>query len=241
MMLPFRITDMHSHILPGLDDGSKSMEETISALKTAEKQGISRILVTPHLHPGRYMTDADRIYRKLDEVRTEIEKNEIQIQLFPGQECCYYSGLVRKLKSGEALTLAGSRYVLTEFEPQCRFQDMFNAVQELLFAGYQPVLAHFERYECMEKQENRKAIREQGVLMQMNFDTIQKGGFIFGNPWRKAVKNGEVDLFGSDCHGTHFRPLKLERSLDWLEETLSPEELSRILEDNVTKVLHRCV
>ena len=111
------IVDMHCHVLPGVDDGPKRMEDSIAVLREAARQGIDTMIVTPHFHPGRYKVYFDQIRDGLKAVRAELARLNIPVRLLPGQECYYYSGLLAELEAGRVLTMAGSQYVLVEFDP----------------------------------------------------------------------------------------------------------------------------
>lgn len=234
------ITDIHCHLLPGLDDGSQSMEETIAALKEAKRQNIHAMIMTPHYFPEYYTPERRQIRQTLAAVRDECMRHQINIHLYPGQECYYYSGLVEKLKSGEVLTLAESNYVLVEFDPGCTFSYMRFGLQELQNAGYRPILAHFERYECLTNEANLITLKRRGIMLQMNFSRLQMRDTLFRkNPWRKLMQEDIVDFLGSDTHGTHFRPLHVSDTYRWLETGLSTEQQHRILETNIKKIIMR--
>ena len=141
------ICDMHCHILPKLDDGSKSVDETIQAIEEGVRQGIRTMIATPHFYPGRYEADVQTILQKVENIQLICQEQNLPVRLYAGQECFYYSGLLEQLKEGRALTLAGSRYVLVEFSPDCIYSQLFYGLSELIRGGYLPVLAHFERYE----------------------------------------------------------------------------------------------
>lgn len=232
------IVDIHSHILPGLDDGCRNMEETVRTLQEAAKQQINRIIVTPHYHPDRYMVPAPLVLKTLDDVRRECENRNLKIELYPGQECYYYTGLAEQLNTGNALTLAGSKYVLVEFEPGCLFHYLLGGLRDLHQNGYIPILAHFERYRCLQKKENLRMLKEYGFLLQMNFDTLlYRDRFFCKKSWKMMVKSGIVDFLGSDCHGMDFRPLCVSDGYEWMNTNLSRGQCKRILEDNVQKIL----
>lgn len=234
----YRITDTHCHILPGLDDGSLNMEETIQVLREAERQQVGRMIVTPHFFPGKYEVDANQILENLDHVRNICIRQGLHIELYAGQECYYFSELTKLLDKGRVLTLAGSRYVLVEFDWNCPYSLLKQGLGELRGSGYTPVLAHFERYRCLRKEERLAEVRGRGCLLQMNFDTLlSRGGLFHRNPWRELVKMGMVDLLGSDCHGTHFRPLRIDRAMKWLSQQTDEHLLRRMLEINANKIL----
>lgn len=233
------IVDMHCHVLPGVDDGAGSMDETVKLLKEAVRQGIQAMIVTPHFHPGRYKVYSDQIRESLRAVEREIIRHNIPIELYAGQECYYFSGLVRELEKGEVLTMAGSQYVLVEFDPEVMYSRIQQAVQDLTFNGYKPIIAHYERYQCLNgKMDRLEQLRHTGAMLQINFDRLVTRDTLFKrNPWRKLFKEGYVDFLGSDTHGMSFRPLHVDEAVDWIETDVRPELARRVLERNIRKIL----
>lgn len=233
-----KITDMHSHILPGLDDGAKTIEETLFVLEEAQRQNVGRIIVTPHFHPEHYPLSGTQVRETLQRVQQACAERGISVELYAGQECFYHTGLLKDLEEGKALTLADSRYVLVEFDPQCPYFYLLRGLQELIRHGYFPILAHYERYACLSEEEQLEELKWQGVLLQLNFDTLRRHGRWFrGNPFQKDLKAGFVDYLGSDCHGTKFRPLRIREACRWLEKHLSEEWLEKILHINIERIL----
>lgn len=236
----YEICDMHCHILPGIDDGAADMEETIRTLEEAVRQQVCRMIVTPHYYPGRYEAESCYILELMDRVQQVCRDYHLPVTLYPGNECFYFSGLVGLLDSGRVLTLAGSRYVLVEFDPLCMYQYMISGLQELIFAGYRPVLAHFERYSCLQQEEHLLRLKREGVLLQMNFEPLRRrDGFFRKNCWRNLVRDGLVDYLGSDCHGTHFRPLHAQEVISWLYRDVDPCISQNILQKNIKNILER--
>lgn len=232
-----QITDMHCHILPGLDDGSKSMEETMEALREASRQGITSVIATPHYYPGRYEPDAGEVLHAWRQVKQQLQLEGIPVSLYPGQECFYYSGLLEQLEEGEVLTLARSLYVLVEFDPECPYLQILQGLTELQQGGYYPVLAHFERYRCLRDTDRLYDLRRRGILLQMNFDTLLLRDSIFHrNPWRRLAAEGVVDFFGSDCHGIHFRPYRVEEACSWMEGHIPPGVLQHTMQSNIQNI-----
>ncbi len=233
------ITDMHCHILPGLDDGSQSMEETIATLREAARQGIDRMIVTPHFHPERYMVYGPDILSSLEQVNEAVREAGIDIALYPGQECYYYSGLTEMLERGEALTLCGTRFVLVEFDPSVPWTFLLNGIRNLRQEGYIPVIAHFERYECLNEEKRLDELHKHQYLLQMNYDTLLLRGGLFGDShWQKLLKKGYVDFLGSDTHGTHFRPLHVDAAVRWLQKKADPQLVRRIIRDNFDRIIY---
>ena len=232
------ITDMHCHILPGLDDGSLTMEETLDTLREAKRQQIDRLIVTPHFHPQRYVVKAGDIHHAVRLVREACAQEGIGIAMYEWQECYYYSGLVEQLDTGQALTLCGTRFVLVEFDPDVPYSFLQNGLHTLRQSGYVPIIAHFERYECLYNERHFAEIRHQQFLLQMNFDTLLGRRGLFGESrWQKLVRKGMVDYLGSDCHGTHFRPLQVDKAMRWIEKKVDPSVQTRMLKSNVDRII----
>ena len=229
------VVDMHCHILPGVDDGPETMEETMAVLREAQRQGIGAMIVTPHFHPGRYMVTAGRVMEVLRRVRLRMAEEGLNIRLIPGQECYYFSGLIDELEAGNVLTMAGTRIVLVEFETETQFSTISHAVRELCDSGYRPIVAHFERYRCLYQRKDRlEGLRNSGALLQLNFDRlVDRGNILHPNGWRKLLKEGYVDFLGSDTHGMKLRPLHVGQAVEWLNKGVQPELRKRILNDNI--------
>ena len=233
------IWDIHCHILPGVDDGSQTMTESLEAIDAAVSQGIRHFLVTPHFHPGRYMVYAETVRVTLGQLARACIESGRNVTFFPGQECYYFSGLKELLRNGEVLTLAGGRYVLLEFDPYVPFNYMKQGFRDLQSAGYRIVLAHFERYKCLREEGRLKELKQQDILLQMNYDMLlEKDGVFRKNIWRRYVQDGTVDLLGSDTHGTHFRPIHASEAFQWLESSVDRETINRILYRNVDRILN---
>lgn len=229
------ITDMHCHVLPGVDDGPSTIEESIAVLREAKRQGVSAMIVTPHFHPGRYMVSAHQVHQTIEWVREELADKGIDIRLIPGQECYYYSGLLRELDAGNVLTMGGTEYVLVEFEPSVLYSIIQHAVRELFGSGYRPIVAHYERYQCLNGREDRlEELRSQGAMLQINFDRLlDKEGFFRRNQWRRLLREGFVDFLGSDTHGMGFRPLHIKQAVAWMRAEVDPKLTHVILERNI--------
>jgi protein-tyrosine phosphatase len=229
---------MHCHVLPGVDDGPKTMDETEAVLNEAVRQGISTMIVTPHYHPDRYMVSREQIGHALTSVRRMCAEKGIKITLLPGQECLWHSDLIEALNTGNALTLNGTRYVLIEFMPWTIFRDIYDAVSVLEMNGYIPVIAHFERYECLFKRTDRLAeLKNAGALLQLNFDRLlDKENLFRKNIWKRLLYDGYVDFLGSDTHGINFRPLHVEEAVENVSSSVDLEILDRVLSQNIAKL-----
>ena len=234
------IVDMHCHVLPGVDDGPETVEDSMLVLREAARQNVTTMIVTPHFHPARYQVYASQIVDGIQCLEEKIQQAGLPIRLLTGQECYYYSDLIRLLDAGEVLTMAGTRYVLTEFDPNVIFLGLRSAVRDLTSHGYYPIIAHYERYRCLKDDKERlMQLRYDGAMLQMNFDTLlAKDGFFHKNPWRRLLSEGYVDFLGSDTHGMDFRPPHIDRVVQWMREELDPGLSDRILNRNIQLLLN---
>lgn len=230
---------MHCHVLPGVDDGPATMEDALAILREAARQGIDRMIVTPHYHPGRFAVPAPKVREALEQVREALDKNGIRIDLIPGQECYYFSDLVRELDRGNALTMAGSSYVMVEYEPNVLYSVIQHSLRELICSGYRPIIAHYERYRCLAGRiERLEELRANGAMLQLNFDRLlDRDSILRRNPWRRQFREGFVDFLGSDTHGMGFRPLHVDQALSWIEREADPELARMVLGTNIDMLI----
>ena len=195
--IPERITDYHSHILPGVDDGVRTMEESLSILEGLEEIGITDLWLTPHIMEDIPNTTEDLKQR----FSVLVEKNPTKIRLNLAAEYMMDALFEERLQKGDLLPLGkDGNHLLVEtsyFNPP---MDLYGILEKVRVKGYYPVLAHPERYVYMEKKDY-KHLKEMGVLLQMNVGSIGK---VYGKEvYRKAkwmLRKGMYSLFGSDLH-----------------------------------------
>ena len=173
--------DIHSHILPGVDDGSSSMKESMRMLELARKQGVVGVFATSHYSKAFPNRNPRRLLEVCKELslreRKRAEKAEGEdkrrVHIWPGQEVFYSNEVVDLLLDGKILTLAGSDYVLTEFLPGVSYSQITKAVQELTRVGFRPVIAHAERYQTLRSSDSKVTeLIDQGAYIQLNYRSI---------------------------------------------------------------------
>lgn len=196
------LIDIHSHILPGVDDGSDSFEKSMRMLKYAADDGISEIILTPHNKPGHRHVHFSKMTCEAEKLQELMAKESIEINLYLGSELYYRSGLLEEIENDMSATLAGSRYVLLEFNPLEDYDYIRNGCYSLLMGGYYPILAHAERYQnvCAKKRAIDELI-EMGCYIQVN------AGSVMGKAGRKTkrftgdmLKRRQVHFIASDAH-----------------------------------------
>ncbi len=203
-----RITDVHAHILSGIDDGARNFEQSKRMLDIAYTEGISKIITTPHFMPERSNASKEMIKEKLDRLQRYSDEQGYGICLFSGQEIYYHEEVPELLEEGKIYTLADSGYVLVEFSPMDDFRYIRNAMASIQSVGFKPIIAHVERYECICEKTFKRIIelRDMGVLIQVNMSSVE------GKMGRKTqkfilsmMKNQYVDLLGTDAHSDGSR------------------------------------
>lgn len=233
------LTDIHCHVLPGMDDGASDMKESIHMLQMAAAQGIREVIATPHYSPAFPNDDPQRIIQLCREVeglaRSRLKR---EVRVWPGQEILYGKDTAELLDSGKLLTMAGSRYVLIEFMPAVPFSYIFGAVRELSLHGYRPIIAHAERYACLSGKGRPEELKTQGACIQMNYRHI--GGKWYSSSVRRRremLRRRIVDFLGTDMHNTAARKPETEEALNWMKSHLNPAYIARITSRNQRKVL----
>ena len=237
--MPDRIVDIHCHILPALDDGSRDMQETIGMLRTAADTGITDMIATPHFKAGRHNASRETILARLSEVQEEAERQGIRIRLYAGNEVLYYSGLEEALDTGRICTMNQSRYVLIEFLPAEPFRTIRNAMDQVLGIGYCPILAHAERYECILKNwKEAGELHSMGVEIQVNAASVAgQAGWPAGRLTRRLLDQELVDYIGTDAHGDRSRTPDLRKCCQKLAARYEITYIEKILCGNAMKLL----
>jgi len=224
--------DVHSHLIPGIDDGAQTIDQTIGMLIKFHDLGMKRLVTTPHIMSDLYRNTPESILEGLKLVREQIELHNIDVKLDAAAEYFYDEFLIEKVKKKELLTF-GENLVLFEFS----FSTEPFQIGELIFAmktnGYQPVLAHFERYPYYFSQPEKQVeeLKNKGVKLQMNLNSLTGH---YGPQVRKQaelmVDNGWVDMVGSDCHRIeHLHILEKNLNLHYFHKLKNLPLLNRTL------------
>ena len=231
--------DIHSHVLPGVDDGARDWDMCLEMLKKSAQSGVNALIATPHYVPFRPGVPAEKIKELCQEAKEKLYTNMgITMDIYAGHEIYYSVGAIDRLKKGEALTLADGRCILVEFEPNVSYAVVSRAVKEFRAEGYVPVLAHVERYFCLQRKGRMEELEEAGALFQMNVGAFQGGVLDRESRWaKKLLLNGSIDFLASDMHNLEGRPPIAEEQLDWIQNKLSPEYQKRLLGDNAKHLL----
>lgn len=215
--------DMHSHLIPGIDDGSKSLDDTIGMLTKFKELGYSKIITTPHIMSDFYKNTPETILGGLEEVRAELKRINLDIELEAAAEYFYDETFVERLAKDDFLTFGKEKYVLIEFafssEPRGYDEFFF----DMLMKDYRPVIAHFERYIFLHGSiDKAREWREKGIQIQLNLNSLSGH---YGPSVKKQaemlVDSGQIDFIASDCHRIdHLNQIDELRTNEYLHKVL---------------------
>lgn len=194
-------TDVHSHFIPGIDDGAKTMNDTLELLQAMQDFGYKKVITTPHVMSDYYRNTPEIILRGLEQVREAAVKKGLTIQIDAAAEYYLDFDFEEKIRKKELLTF-GKNYVLFEMPFVGEPQNLSRAVFEMQMAGYKPVLAHVERYTFWHNDfEKVQNIYDKGVLLQLNLNSLSGH---YSIPTKKVAEKvidlNMISLVGTDCH-----------------------------------------
>jgi protein-tyrosine phosphatase len=193
--------DIHSHLIPGIDDGSQTMDETIAMLAKFQSLGYKKVITTPHVMSDSFPNTSENILAGLEDVRAEIKKVGLTIEIDAAAEYYFDETFVAKIKAKDLLTF-GDNYVLLEFAFHSPPQYIDQMFFELQSRGYRPVVAHFERYMYyLGKIDRAIEWRQKGINIQININSLSGHyGPDIKKQAERLIDAGEFDFIGTDCH-----------------------------------------
>lgn len=234
--------DIHTHILFNVDDGSDTINESVALIKSAEKAGVTHIILTPH-YTGSSLDDYknENVDENFKELSEEVNKRNINVKLFLGNEVAIYSNVYETLNDVKVKTLANSRYMLIEFPMQSNVGYCLNTIYEMKVRNIIPIIAHPERCECFKKDITlvEKAI-EEGALIQVNL------GSFFGDYGLKSkriakvlLKRNQIHFIATDNHHIiNNKYTVLEERLCKLSWRIGEAKLQKLTRENQEKILN---
>jgi protein-tyrosine phosphatase len=194
-------TDVHSHFIPGIDDGAKTIEESLQMIEELENLGYKKIVTTPHVMSDFYKNTPEIILSGLEKVRTALKEKGSSIELFAAAEYNVDSDFEALIEQKKLLTF-GDNYVLFELPFFTEPANMSKCVFKMQTLDYKPILAHVERYPFWHNNPDKLyELRDKNLLFQLNINSLT--GF-YGPEVKKMaewmVDNNMVELLGTDCH-----------------------------------------
>lgn len=235
-----KIFDMHCHILPQVDDGASSIEQAINMLKMAYEDGVRGIVVTPHYHIGRVLSDINKCRQQLERLKQEIDNMGLDMDIYLGNEIYYCTDMMDYISEGKAVTMADSSYVLLEFSTSVSKSTLYKAVSDAIIEGYVPIIAHVERYAVMTN--NIKECIElvnQGALLQVNADSVLGvNGTKIKKYIKKLMKKKIISFVASDAHDDEHRTPRLKECYMYVQKKFGQDYARKIFYDNQNELIN---
>ncbi len=222
--------DFHSHIIPNIDDGSRSIEETFNLLKEAKEAGFEAIILTSHYIENYYETNVPERDMWVKAISDNLRNKGIDIDLYLGNEIYMSDNMMELLIDGKASTINNSCYVLFEMPLNVEPMNLYDVIYSLQENKLIPVLAHPERYKFIQKEpELVYDLIEKGVLMQANYGSIlgqygDKAEIIV----RKFFESNMIHFLGSDVHRPNTIYKKIPQALEEIEEIVGKQKLEEL-------------
>ena len=233
--------DIHSHILYGIDDGSKSLEESIEIIKEHIKMGFTDIAVTPHyIENSKYITNNEEKENILKTLKNELKKQNIKINLYIGNEVYINNNIEELLNQNEISTINNTKYLLIELPMQNKIKNISEIIYELRIKGIIPIIAHPERYEYVQKDINYvDKLIEEGALLQSNYASILG---MYGEKSKKALKKllkqNKILILSTDVHYPNSKIyLNMDKIRKKLSKLIGEEKLKELTTTNPKKII----
>ena len=236
-----RLIDIHVHILPGLDDGPKTLEESLAMARCYEEVGITQIVATPHFVPGTaWAAGRERVVVKVEELQGYLAEENISLKIFPGMEIAYHKKLISRLEKGVLQPMGKGNCYLLEPSFQDLQDDLLHCAEELLDRGYKVVLAHPERIASFQESvEPLLDLVRQGLEVQLNMGSLLgKFGELSRQTSMQLLTENSVHYLASDAHSARRRRPPTQRDWQQLTEILGSELLTRLCVTNPDRLLN---
>lgn len=228
------LIDMHCHIIPGVDDGAGSKKDVSEMLLMEYRSGVRKIVLTPHYRKGMFEPDDQEVQNGLKEIKQVIRELEVEMEVFLGCEYHANSDMIKELVEHERFRMNGSRYVLVEFSSRHNFTKIRNWIYELVKAGFEPIIAHVERYPAVtEKKELVQELIELGAWIQVDAGAILgEDGWRLKTISRKLLKEELIHFIGSDAHDNRKRRPNLKECYLYVAKKKGEQYAQELFFDN---------
>lgn len=226
---PSEFIDIHSHLLPGIDDGSKNLDNTLELISTMYSYGIKNFVTTPHVLGDVYPNSTATILQKLNEVQEALQQKGMHdITFRAAAEYMMDEQFLERLKNNDILTLK-DHYVLVEMSYFNAPYNLYDIIFEIQLKGYKPILAHPERYNFYHNDfENYYKLKKAGCLFQLNLLSLtEQYGSHVQKVSNQLIKEGLYDFIGTDTH--HHNHLRL---MTKVSTEKNKKKIQHLLENN---------
>ena len=231
--------DIHSHIIFDVDDGPKTLEDSRRLLEESYRQGVRTIISTSHRRKGMFETPEEKIAANFKQVQEVAKQVADDLIVLYGAEIYYTSDILKKLEEGTFPSLGGTKYVLIEFSMNTPYKDIHSALGNVIRLGMTPVVAHIERYHCLENDEDRVSeLINMGCYMQVNSSNILKPK-LFGDRYKFMKKRVQfflerdlVHFVASDMHNLDDRPPYMQKAYQIVAKKYGAERAEELFKTN---------
>lgn len=230
--------DMHCHILFGIDDGAENINDSMDLIKEEVGKGVKHIICTPHFRYNREYTK-EKVFKNFELLKEVTQAKRIEVNLYLGNELYLGSDFYKVLESDEYYSLAGSKYLLVEFNYSSTPQNIADTCYEVKIKGYTPIIAHVERYSQLYNNINSiKELINEGALLQVNASTIinkeNKDSYKFA---ALLLRNRLASFVASDVHNISSRGFYLKEAYEKVKKLYGSSYADIIFFKNQLKII----
>ena len=231
--------DIHSHIVFDVDDGPKTIEDSRALLEESYRQGVRTIISTSHRRKGMFETPEAKIEENFKQVQELAKEIADDLTILYGAEIYYTSDILDKLEQGEIPRLADSQYALIEFSMITPYKEIHTALSNVLRLGVIPVVAHIERYHCLENDEKKvRDLINMGCYTQINSSSVLKPK-LFGDTYKFMKKRAQfflekdlVHFVASDMHNLNPRPPYMQEAYQIISKKYGESHAEQLFRKN---------
>ena len=234
--------DIHSHIIFVVDDGAKTEVDTKDLLVESYKQGVRKIIATPHRRRGMFETDLEIIienFKRVEEIAKEVSDD---LKVYLGCEIFYREDEIENIENRKHPTLADTDYILVEFPYEMRYRDINRALNKIMFLGLTPIVAHVERYMDVDENGIHQLIN-MGVYIQVNAESVLKTKLI-GDKHKHLKKRAKkyldknlVHFIASDMHNVETRKTHMKEAFEIIKNKYGLSKALELFKENQEKLL----
>ena len=231
--------DIHSHIVFDVDDGPKTIEDSRALLEESYRQGVRTIISTSHRRKGMFETPETKIEENFKQVQELAKEIADDLTVLYGAEIYYTSDILDKLEQGKIPRLADSQYALIEFSMITPYKEIHTALSNVLRLGVTPVVAHIERYHCLENDEKKvRDLINMGCYTQINSSSVLKPK-LFGDTYKFMKKRAQfflekdlVHFVASDMHNLDPRPPYMQEAYQIISKKYGESHAEQLFRKN---------
>ena len=231
--------DIHSHIVFDVDDGPKTIEDSRALLEESYRQGVRTIISTSHRRKGMFETPESKIEENFKQVQELAKEIADDLTILYGAEIYYTSDILDKLEQGKIPRLADSQYALIEFSMITPYKEIHTALSNVLRLGVTPVVAHIERYHCLENDEKKvRDLINMGCYTQINSSSVLKPK-LFGDTYKFMKKRAQfflekdlVHFVASDMHNLDLRPPYMQEAYQIISKKYGESHAEQLFRKN---------